>query len=207
MLGERNFEGIYTLIKGLESLPFEKQEEFLKSQKNTLENEVVIIRKGDSFCLDVVKAMTIADVRKDDEDTIPDEDDGHAKHPRGTDKISKKAKKSKKVDLSKSEDDEKCDESEGGKPDFLTKPEDEKEPDNDGDDKAAKKAAKKAKKAEKKAAKKSKKTELIKTIGLESYKSLKAEKKEMKKSRKAMKSVSKFNKKFAKMEKSLQTQE
>ena len=98
MLGEKGFEGIYTLIKGLESLPFEKQEEFLKSQKITLENEVVVIRKGNSFCLDVVKAkggvFTPEVAKKDDEDTIPDEDEGHVEN-------DAKSTKSEEVDLEK----------------------------------------------------------------------------------------------------------
>lgn len=39
------FEGIYTLIKALENLPYEKQEEFLKSQKMDNEGDVVVVRK------------------------------------------------------------------------------------------------------------------------------------------------------------------
>jgi len=110
MLGQKGFEGVFTLIKGLEALPFEKQEEFLKNQRNTLEGEVVVVRKGHTFILDVVKAQggsfTPEVAKKADEDTIPDKaSDGHVyTHPRGTDKISKK---SEEVDLEKSEDDEK----------------------------------------------------------------------------------------------------
>lgn len=180
MLGQKGFEGVYTLIKSLEALPLEKQEEFLKSQPS-LEGDVIVIRKGTSFALDVVQkaqggSFTPEVAKKADEDTIGDA--SHATHPRGTDNISKKAKKSKETDLEKGEGCQKEERAE-----FAKDPEGEKE-EHKGEDKADKKAAKKEKKA-----------------------AMKAQKKEMKKSRKMMKSVAKFNRKFAKFEKSLQTQE
>lgn len=113
MLGTKGFEGVYTLIKSLEALPFEKQEDFLKSQRNTLEGEIVVIRKGGSFCLDVVKAkggeFSPEVAKKDDEDTIGDE--GHVGN-------EGKATKSEEVDLEKGEGTE----------------EDEKDDDNDAEE-------------------------------------------------------------------------
>jgi hypothetical protein len=73
-----NVEGVFTMIKSLENLPFDKQEEFLKSQR-AWDGDVVVVRKGDTFALDIAKAeggsFTPEVAKVDDEDTIGDE--GH----------------------------------------------------------------------------------------------------------------------------------
>lgn len=59
MIGVQGFESIYTFVKSIENLPFDKQEEFLKSQKAD-EGDVVVVRKGNGgFELSVIeKAQT-----------------------------------------------------------------------------------------------------------------------------------------------------
>jgi hypothetical protein len=197
-------EGLFTLVKSLENLPFEKQEAFLKSQRAE-DGDVVIIRKGTSFAFDVVEkakggVFTPEVAKKDDEDTIGDE--GHATHPRGTDTISKKAKKSEEYDLEKTKQSKKLlkwrkKQPEGTIMDPSTFEEIKKKAAATGATdpeavagaaywKTAKAKYKESKKA-KKDAKKAKKIEMKKTMGEEAYKAYKS-----------MKKVAKLNKAFDK---------